>query len=51
MPRESSQTQTPTGKAQSLPLVFRPLTPCLMDALGTVLRGSWGTGCWCMSRA
>jgi GNAT superfamily N-acetyltransferase len=29
-------------------LVFRPLTPRLMDALGTVLRGSWGAGCWCM---
>ncbi|MGI9334125.1 MAG: GNAT family N-acetyltransferase [Gammaproteobacteria bacterium] len=30
------------------PLVFRPLTPRLMDDLGSVLRGSWGTGCWCM---
>ena len=29
-------------------LVFRPLTPRLMDALGTVVRGSWGAGCWCM---
>jgi GNAT superfamily N-acetyltransferase len=29
-------------------LVFRPLTPRLMEALGTVLRGSWGAGCWCM---
>jgi GNAT superfamily N-acetyltransferase len=29
-------------------LVFRPLTPGLLDELGTVLRGSWGTGCWCM---
>ena len=48
MPRESSKTRTHTGKAQSPPLVFRPLTPRLMDALGTVLRGSWGTGCWCM---
>ena len=48
MPRESSETQPRTGKAQSPPLVFRPLTPRLMDALGTVLRGSWGAGCWCM---
>ena len=32
----------------SAALVFRPLTPRLMDALGTVLRGSWGAGCWCM---
>jgi GNAT superfamily N-acetyltransferase len=30
------------------PLVFRPLTPRLMDDLGTVLRGGWGAGCWCM---
>lgn len=35
-------------KAKSPALVFRPLTPRLMDALGAVLRGSWGTGCWCM---
>ena len=48
MPRESSTTRTRTGKAKSPPLVFRPLTSRLMDALGTVLRGSWGTGCWCM---
>jgi GNAT superfamily N-acetyltransferase len=48
VPRESSATRTRTGKATSPPLVFRPLTPRLMEALGTVLRGSWGTGCWCM---
>lgn len=29
-------------------LVFRPLTPRLMDDLGAVLRGGWGAGCWCM---
>ena len=29
-------------------LTFRPLTPAVMEGLGTVLRGSWGTGCWCM---
>jgi GNAT superfamily N-acetyltransferase len=29
-------------------LVFRPLTLRLMDDLGTVLRGGWGSGCWCM---
>ena len=29
-------------------LVFKPLTPRLMDALGVCLRGSWGVGCWCM---
>ena len=32
----------------SPPLAFRPLTPRLMDDLGTVLRGSWGKSCWCM---
>lgn len=30
------------------PLTFRPLTPDLMDDLKTVLRGSWGSSCWCM---
>jgi GNAT superfamily N-acetyltransferase len=30
------------------PLVFRRLTPRLMQDFGEVLRGSWGTGCWCM---
>ena len=29
-------------------LVFRPLTPSLIDDLGKVLRGGWGRGCWCM---
>ncbi len=29
-------------------LVFRPLTPELMDDFGTVLRGNYGAGCWCM---
>lgn len=29
-------------------LVFRRLTPRLMDAMGEVLRGSWGVGCWCI---
>ncbi len=32
----------------SPPLAFRPLEPALMDALGSVLRGSWGKTCWCM---
>ena len=29
-------------------LEIRPLTPDLMDAMGVVLRGSWGSTCWCM---
>ena len=29
-------------------LTFRPLTPDLMDDLKVVLRGSWGSSCWCM---
>ena len=48
MPRESSISGPRNKRAKSPPLVFRPLTPRLMDELGTVLRGSWGTGCWCM---
>ena len=48
MPRESSKSRQREGKAQSPVLVFRPLTPRLMDELSTVLRGSWGSGCWCM---
>jgi len=48
MPRESSKSQRHVGKAKSPVLVVRPLTPRLMDAFGTVLRGNWGAGCWCM---
>ena len=48
MPRKVSRTRTQQEQDKHQPLVFRPLTPSLMDALGTVLRGSWGTGCWCM---
>ena len=29
-------------------LVFRPLTPELMDDFGAALRGNFGSGCWCM---
>lgn len=29
-------------------LEFKPLTPELMDDFGTVLRGNFGAGCWCM---
>ena len=29
-------------------LTFKPLTPDLMDDLKVVLRGSWGSSCWCM---
>ena len=51
MPRESSETGTHRGKAKSPPLVFRPLTPRLMDELGTVLRGSWVQGVGACTRA
>lgn len=30
------------------PIAVRPLNAALMDALGLVLRGSWGSTCWCM---
>ena len=29
-------------------LIYRPLTPELMDDFGAVLRGNYGAGCWCM---
>ena len=29
-------------------LTFRPLSPELMDDFGTILRGNFGAGCWCM---
>ncbi len=48
MPRESSKARKHVGKAKSPVLIFRPLTPRLMDAFGKVLRGNWGAGCWCM---
>lgn len=48
MPGESPRTRRGVGKPKSTPLIFRPLTPELMDQMGTVLRGSWGAGCWCM---
>lgn len=34
--------------ATEFKLVFQPLTPERMDDLGTVLRGNFGAGCWCM---
>ncbi len=46
MPSTSkSQRRAPeeTGR-----LTFKPLTPQVMDAMGEVLRGSWGSGCWCL---
>lgn len=29
-------------------LAIRPLTAARMEDLGTVLRGTWGSSCWCM---
>lgn len=29
-------------------LDIRPLTPDILDDMARVMRGSWGTGCWCM---
>ncbi len=36
---------TQTGHAT---VEIKPLTPELMDDFGTVLRGNFGAGCWCM---
>ncbi len=48
MPRESSKARKKEGRRESPALVFRPLTPRLIDDLGTVLREGWGRSCWCM---
>ena len=48
MPHESSTARRHGGKVQRPMLVFRPLTPELIEAFGTVLWGNWDTGCWCM---
>ena len=52
MPEKSSTGRTRSRQAgdkpKALELDFRPLKPRLMDEFGTVLRGSWGAGCWCM---
>ena len=32
----------------TIELDIKPLTPELMDDMGAVLRGSWGSTCWCM---
>ena len=37
-----------TRPATEFKLVFQTLTPERMDDLGTVLRGNFGAGCWCM---
>jgi GNAT superfamily N-acetyltransferase len=38
----------PMNSARIDGLDIKPLSPELMDSLGTVLRGSWGSTCWCM---
>ena len=38
--------QEPTSSLNGLEI--KPLTPDLVDAMGAVLRGSWGSTCWCM---
>jgi GNAT superfamily N-acetyltransferase len=49
MRRRSIRARSPGGRSDTAArLVFRPLTPGLMDELGVVLRGSWGSGCWCI---
>jgi len=48
MPRDASKTREPGGRRLQPALEIRPLTPRLMAAMGEVMRGSWGRGCWCM---
>lgn len=39
---------TEPAATATVQLQIRPLTPKLMQDFGDVLRGSWGSGCWCM---
>jgi GNAT superfamily N-acetyltransferase len=48
IPGKPTKGRTRAPAPTSAALAFRPLVPELMDQLGTVLRGSWGAGCWCM---
>ena len=48
IPNEASKAGKSGVVAKNSALVFYPLTPPLMDDLGTVFRGNWGAGCWCM---
>ena len=47
MPRVASKAQK-QNKGKRPTLVFRPLTPSLVDDLGKVQHGGWGRSCWCM---
>ncbi|MGH2621485.1 MAG: GNAT family N-acetyltransferase [Anaerolineales bacterium] len=48
MARKSAKASKLSKPAKELVLEIKPLTPRLMDDFGEVLRGSWGSGCWCM---
>jgi GNAT superfamily N-acetyltransferase len=48
IPDEASKTGKSGVVAKNSALVFHSLTPLLMDDLGSVFRGNWGAGCWCM---
>lgn len=48
MSRRASTSAAAGGRSTPAQLTIRPLTPKLMAALGEVLRGSWGSSCWCM---
>ena len=48
MSRAPSKPQPRDRDAESLQLKIRPLTPALMDDMGTALKGTWGSSCWCM---
>lgn len=48
MPRKAKQRKTPPPREPGSCLELRPLTPRLIGDLGKVLRGGWGSSCWCM---
>ena len=48
MAKKSAKASSKKATHPAPALTIRPLTPALMDDMGTVLRGSWGSTCWCM---
>ena len=47
MSRTQSKAQKHDGSGENPSLTIRPLTPDLMDDMGTALKGTWGSSCWC----
>lgn len=48
MARKSSKPTKRSEQIEPGRLEFKPLRPSLIEDMGEVLRGSWGSGCWCI---